>query len=182
MIDPLNVVVTQSVDRVRQTLDVLQLIATLLLGVVAVAQARAATRQAQSAQAQAIAAETQAKAARAALEQAIKPKLVPSEWTPNDRGGTLRLQNLGQGTAHAIRWRFDREWSWVDGEDLVSNGDLTSLEIVHHNLNRRIVIAYHSKEGDEFTTSVFPTTLEFQYSEPGSAAIVPSLRIEQRRH
>jgi hypothetical protein len=182
MVEPVNVLVSLQPDHTRQVLDVMQLVATLLLGAVAVFQAKAAKQQAESARSQALAADTQAKAARAALEQSIRPKLAPIDWTPNARGGVLRLQNLGQGTAHAIRWRFDREWNWVDGEDLISNGDLTAFDIVHQNVDRQIAIEYHSKEKDAFTTTVTLPTLEFEYSEPGSASLIPALRSEQRRH
>ncbi len=91
------------------------------------------------------------------------------------------MQNTGTGAAHAVRWRFDREWHWSDADDLVSASDFGTVEIVTMDINRKIVIEYHSKEGETFTTVINPSDVtSFQYSEKGSAELVSHLRDKQR--
>lgn len=178
MADPINIVLQPSPLRL---IDVLQLSVTALLGVVAIFQAIAANRQAAAARTQAEAATTQADAARASFKQSVRPKLQPSELVTNDRGGSLKLQNTGNGAAHAVRWGFDREWHWSDADDLVSASDYGTIEIITMDINRKIVVEYHSKEGEAFTTVLNPTDLTaFQYSEKGSAELVLHLREKQR--
>lgn len=170
MTEPINIVLQPSPLRV---IDVLQLGVTALLGIVAIFQAIAAKRQA-------MAATTQAQAARAAFKQSVSPKLQPSEKTVNEHGCSLKMQNTGTGAAHAVRWRFDREWHWTDGDDLISASDFGTIAIATTDINRKIVIEYHSKEGETFTTILNPNDLTvFEYSEKGSAELVSRLRHQQ---
>lgn len=139
-LDPVQVILTQPTDKLRIVLDILQLGATVMLGLVAVAQSRAAREQAIAAKTQADAASTQAAAAHASLKQSLRPRLVPSRWTPDQLGGQLVLQNVGQGSAYAVRWRFDREWHWTDGEEQLSNGDITLITVLTPLADRKYTL------------------------------------------
>jgi hypothetical protein len=161
-------------------LDVLQLAATILLGTVAISQARAAREQAKAAKVQADAADMQAKVAHASLKQSIRPRLLPSKWEPTETGGHITLQNVGQGSAYAVRWRFDREWHWTDGEEQLANGDMTMLTVLAPIAERKIYVEYHSEDEEIFATCVNTSNLSFVYIEPRYATLIPKLRAKQQ--
>jgi hypothetical protein len=177
MADPTSIVLTQAPDRFRDAMALVQLLATVLLAIVAIYQMRAANRQAE-------AANTQAAAAKAQLDNALKPRLVFGEWRAIDGGGMLHLRNEGQGTAFALQWRFEDEFNWVRAEDAVSSGDESRITVMHSNLNRLIVISYHSKGLAEYITTVSPTAEHPKTTnkEPGSDDIIAGLRQRQGQH
>ena len=180
MIDPIQLTLVQPADHFHTGLDILQLIATGFLGIVALDQARAAKEQARTAIKQADAAHTQAEAARSQLEQSRRPRLTPSRFEPNGTGGRLILQNVGQGTAYAVRWRFDREWHWHDAEDILSDGDHTIIQVLVELAERHLHIEYSSAAEEVFATKVDPATLTFSCIDQNSIPLVTKLRGKQQ--
>jgi hypothetical protein len=173
MIEPVQVVVNEPISHLRILMDVLQLFATVFLGLVAIFQAKAARSQAN-------AANTQARAAHASLKQSLRPRLKPARWEPRPQGGRLTMQNVGSGSAYALRWRFDREWHWTEGEDLLPDGDVTVIDLLAIIAERKIVVEYSSADEEVFCTTVNPLDLYYVLGEPGSDSLIPRIRARQQ--
>ncbi|WP_353062221.1 hypothetical protein RBB77_13015 [Tunturibacter psychrotolerans] len=182
MVEPTQIVITQATSHLQQFLEVTQLAATIFLAIVAVLQAKAANSQAETAREQAEAAKIQARTAKAQLDVSLSPKLLPLTWEVMPGGGCLTLLNQGQGTAYAVQWHFDREHNGADGEDSVPNGASTIIRLINPNLDRELIVTYHDKSGEEFTTRLTPTdqTLNYEYREPEGQELIKQLRAAQR--
>ena len=178
--DPIQVTVIQPTDKLRLMLDFVQLTVTGVLAIVAVLQARAANAQSRAAARQAEAADTQAAIARTQLKKSIDPRLLPIRWEPSDFGGQLTLQNAGPGIAYGVRWRFQNEWHWADGEDVVHSGDTSPVTVRTAVAGRNIFVECSSADQETFSTLVKIPNLEYFCSHPDSDRLVREVRHRQR--
>jgi hypothetical protein len=157
-------------DRLSAAVEIMQLVATIALVLVAKRQAAAAVEQAS-------AAKSQSEAAAAQVAIATRPKIIPMEMDDRGQHRLVIVNNEGQGSAYHVRWKVEEETNWTMLTQVLGKGDTTNLRIPTINGDRRIIIEYWSSQRGRFQSRLnlerFP---EYEYTDELSESLIESIR------